>query len=442
MLARCLLLGDGIVRLLYLASLTTLAIACTDSTEPAGDPQPAGDDLALGDVSANDLKADGEWGAALDCKPVPALPPLAAPRITLSIDGLTLHLVDAASGYDKVFPVGAGQIDQSATDPEYHESLSYYPIISTGKQDFAITPSTIQPCKTWWTDPATKEKIPVFAGLPFLSWYGNYAIHGPIDNYRAPNGGNLRRGYVSHGCFRMAAEDILEVYARIKGVANVPVHVQREPERTAEKRVDLASKWVGAECVADSECNFTGGFCAKNPIGGRGFCSARCSKYCSDRTGNPATFCVADAANPGQGMCVAKAQSENYECRPYDHMAPQQLARFNDPATTANVCAPASRGWVGDHCRASTDCGNGTTCAGASADKPGICTMSCTRFCADQPGFADTFCASAPSLAPNGSCVRQCTPSSNASECPAHTRCQTMQRFGQVGATKSVCVPE
>ena len=37
--------------------------------------------------------------------------------------------------------------------------------------------------------------IPVvwFAGLPFLSFYGNYAIHGPIDNYRAPNGGNLRR---------------------------------------------------------------------------------------------------------------------------------------------------------------------------------------------------------------------------------------------------------
>ena len=62
---------------------------------------------------------------------------------------------------------------------------------------------------------------------------GNYAIHGPIDNYRAANGGNLRRGYVSHGCVRMAAADVLEVYARIKGVASVPVHVQREPERTA-----------------------------------------------------------------------------------------------------------------------------------------------------------------------------------------------------------------
>src|SRR6267142_560995 len=68
----------------------------------------------------------------------------------------------------------------------------------TCKHEFAITPSTIQPCKFWWTDPETGKKQPVFAGLPFLSWYGNFAIHGPIDNFRAANGGSLRRGYVSH----------------------------------------------------------------------------------------------------------------------------------------------------------------------------------------------------------------------------------------------------
>ena len=39
----------------------------------------------------------------------------------------------------------------------------------------------------------------------------------------------------------MEAADILEVYARIKGVAKVPVHVQKEPERwTDGRRVDVA----------------------------------------------------------------------------------------------------------------------------------------------------------------------------------------------------------
>ena len=36
----------------------------------------------------------------------------------------------------------------------------------------------------------------VFAGMPFMSWSGSYGIHGPIDDYTAPNGGALRRGGV------------------------------------------------------------------------------------------------------------------------------------------------------------------------------------------------------------------------------------------------------
>ena len=186
----------------YLWSLSLLA-ALTSCTDDAGPSDDVGGDLPLGDVSADDMKADGNWGAALTCKPVPNLPPLANPKITLSIDGLTLHLTDAASGYDKVFPVGPGKIETDPTSGEFRESLSHFPVASTGRSDFSITPASIQPCKTWWTDPASGEQTPVFGGLPFMSFYGNYAIHGPIDNFRAPNGGNLRRGYVSHGCFRM-----------------------------------------------------------------------------------------------------------------------------------------------------------------------------------------------------------------------------------------------
>ena len=430
----------------FLASLLLFSSLAACASDSIPDDESADGDLPLGDVSPDDMKADGNWGAALTCKTPPNLPPLVEPKITLSIDGLTLHLTDAVTGFDKVFPVGAGHIETDPTSGEYRESLSYYPVGAYNKSDFQITPSSIQPCKTWWTDPETGEKTPVFAGLPFMSWSGSYAIHGPIDNFRAANGGNLRRGYVSHGCFRMEAADVLEVYARIKGVAKVPVHVQREAEKTTEGvKVDLAQKWIGAQCSVNTDCNFTGGFCAGNSLTQKGFCSARCTSTCSDKPGMPQTFCVADAraAALGQtkGMCVAKAQSENFECRPYDHQQPVRLARFGNAAVSANVCMPASPGWVGDHCLAASDCKSGTTCAGAAPGRPGVCTMACNQFCSDQPGYADTFCAAAPSLQSGGSCLRQCTPSSNAAECPSDMACSPMMRFGSPAATKYVCMP-
>ncbi|MDB4961881.1 MAG: hypothetical protein JWP01_1880 [Myxococcales bacterium] len=425
----------------YLAVLLAFTSCADDGAMPDETDLPGGD-LPLGDVSAEDMKADGQWGSALDCKPLPMVPALANPKITLSIDGLTLHLTDAASGYDRVFPVGPGQIETDPTSGEFRESLSYFPIASTGRSDFQITPSTIQPCKTWWTDPATGIKTPVFAGLPFLSFYGNYAIHGPVDNYRAPNGGSLRRGYVSHGCFRMEAADILEVYARIKGVAKVPVHLQREPEKKPEgTKLDLATKWIGAACTQSADCNFPNGFCATNKLTQRGYCSARCTAYCADKPGYPSTFCIADPNAAGQGMCVAKATPTNFECRPYDHLGVATLARFNQPTVTANVCVPKSPGWVGDHCFASSDCSSGTTCKGATALTAGVCTMSCDRYCADQPGYADTFCAAVPQLGTGGSCLRQCTPSSNAAECPSDMACVTTARNGDPATKKSVCRP-
>lgn len=435
------------MRIAHLIALASLFTSCAtddeapppDATEEPGTP---GGDLALGDVSADDMKADGNWGSALNCKPLPNLPPLPSPKITLSIDGLTLRLTDATVGFDKTFPVGPGQIETSPTEPSFGESLSYYPVYRTGGHDFQITPGTIQPCKTWWTDPATGQRSPVFAGLPFLSFYGNYAIHGPIDSYRAPNGGTLRRGYVSHGCFRMEAADILEVYARIKGVAKVPVHLQREPERTVERtRVDAPQKWVGSACRADGDCNFSGGFCAANKYTGQGFCSARCTQYCTDKPGQT-TFCVANPSDATSGMCVPKATSVNHGCRPYDHMKETAgTPRFRAPGVVATVCLPGSGGWVGDHCLTASDCGSGTTCKGATLTQAGVCTMACDRLCADQPGYADTFCAAVPSLGATGSCLRQCTPSSNAAECPSDMQCGVASRQGQTAIRKTVCLP-
>jgi hypothetical protein len=419
-------IGAPVRRLLLLVLLA----ACADSAVPSD-----GTDLPLGDVEG-DTKADGNgWGSALTCKAIPDLPALVSPRITVSLNGLTLHLTDPATGYDKVFPIGPGKIDQDESDPEYGESLSYRPIIDRGTGDFAITPSSSVPCKTWWTDPESGEKSPVFAGLPFMSWHGNYAIHGPIDNFRAPNGGTLRRGYVSHGCIRMEAADILEVYGRIHTVARVPVHVQREPERRPDGRVvDIEQKWVGSRCSADADCNFTGGYCATNPVSHTGFCSAHCTQYCADKTGYPSTFCVADPDNAGSGMCVPRALDVDFGCRPYDHMTPQVATRFNGTAS-ASVCLPHSPGWIGDHCGVDGDCNTGLSC------RAGVCTQSCSAICPDEPGWAETTCVNAPAIASGGTCLRRCTPSSNASECPLDMQCAPEPRAAVPSETRSVCVP-
>ncbi len=429
-------------RYTFFIALFALA-GCAAEPESEESPVPEGlveiDDLPVGDQLPDDAKADGNWGSALTCKPLPDLPPLQKPKIFVSIDGLTLRLVDEATGFEKVFPIGAGQVDRVGPVTQ-GESYSMYPVLRYGRNDFEITPSTIQPCKTWWTDPANGRRSPVFAGLPFLSWSGNYGIHGPIDNFTAPNGGNLRRGFVSHGCLRMESADILEVYARIKGVARVPVRVQREVERRADgTRIDIEQKWVGSECAADDDCNFDGGVCKLNKYSGRGFCTAKCTRSCADLPGQPTTFCVADPDDASQGICVNKLAGQNPDCRAYDHFVPRRVSRFNQPATKADVCLPGSRGWVGTHCFANRDCSAGNTCEGATDDAPGLCTQACTRFCTDQPGFPTTMCADEPAFA-GGACLSRCTPMSNAPECVTGTECAERPRPNGV-AGGFVCVP-
>jgi hypothetical protein len=430
---------------IHLALLAFFASCAGHDTTGANTSSPGGDS-PIGDQPILDDKADGGsdgWGSALDCKTVPTLPQLVNPRITLSINGLTAHLVDD-NGYDKVFPVGNGAIVTDPTDANFGESNSYPPI-ANGKHDFEITPSSIQECKTWWTDPDTGDQSPVFAGLPFLSWDGDYAMHGPIDNYTAPNGGNLRRGFVSHGCFRMEAADILEVYGRIKGVAHVPVHVQREPEYRADgTRVDVAQKWVGADCDVDSDCNYAGGYCAMNEYAQHGFCSAHCTQYCADKANLPTTFCVADPNNANEGMCVPKSLSTNYECRNYQEMSVHAATpRYNQPSVTADVCSPGSPGWVGDHCFADSECGNGTTCLGAGSDTPGLCTESCTKFCPDEVGFPETACVYAQVLTHQDAptCLRQCDPANHGSECPSDMACGSVERAAST-LMKTVCLPK
>lgn len=425
-----------------LLSLLGFALPACGSDEAAGDEEGSelpGEDLGLGELGADDLKADGNWGQATTCKAAPNLPPLAKPRITVSLNGLTLHLVDDAGSYDKVFPIGPGAINQTAGEKTFGESRTMYPLLSSGGGDFQITPATTTACKIWWTDKETGETLPVFAGLPFLSWSGPYAIHGPVDNYRAADGGNLRRGFVSHGCVRMRGADVLEVYARIKGVAKVPVHVQREAERGADgRKIDVPETWLGAECVDDADCTYAGGVCKTNRYSERGFCTKACTGYCPDQPGQPTSFCVADPDAPAKGMCVLKSVAENYGCRPYDHMVPATEKRLGS-TVTAKVCRPGSPGGIGDHCLADGECGTAGRCEGEASGAPGTCTTTCQSTCPDTPGYPTTACVNDAALG-GLACARRCTVSSNQSECPENSTCTTKTKAGST-KTVSVCLP-
>jgi hypothetical protein len=407
-----------------------LCLVLASCASPPASNEPA--DLPIGDQLPDD-KADGNWGAALTCKTLPTdLPTLPQPRIVVSLEGETVHLIDDTVGFDKVFPAGVGALDNELGSNSYGESLSYGPIAATGKNDFQLVTANIQPCKTWWTDPDTGAKSPVFAGLPFMPFFGGYALHGPIDNFRAANGGSLRRGMVSHGCIRMEAADVGEVYARIRGVSSVPVHLQREPERLDDgTRSDVPARWVGAECVSDGDCNFTGGFCKQNAYSGRGFCTMPCTATCADKTGYTGTFCVADPDDATHGICVNKVSPQNPQCRAYDHFVAVTQKRFKQ-TLSAQVCMPGSPGWVGDRCLVTSDCKYGTTCS------DGVCTESCARYCSDEPGWATTFCAADPTL--GNTCLRTCTPASNAPECPAGFSCESRNRPGTT-TSRTVCVP-
>ena len=139
-------------------------------------------------------------------------------------------------------------------------------------------------------------------------------------------------------------------------------------------------------------------------------------------------------------MCVLKESAMNRNCRPGDHLAPKTQRRFSQPAVSALSCVPGSPGWIGDRCTADAECQLGTTCALEAAGHPGICTVACNRVCPDQPGWPWTFCANEPTLG-GGSCLRRCTPSANANECPADSTCVSRPRAGEAATTRAVCVP-
>ncbi|MBW1809832.1 MAG: extensin family protein [Deltaproteobacteria bacterium] len=67
--------------------------------------------------------------------------------------------------------------------------------------------------------------------------------------------------------------------------------------------------WIGSACKSDSECKYDSGFCLMPEEGyPRGYCSAKCSKFCPDRKGDlySVTFCIEDPLYGKGGVCLAQ----------------------------------------------------------------------------------------------------------------------------------------
>ena len=414
------------------ATLALAAAACGVEMVDVDQIPGPGEELPLGQMPG--MKADGTYGYATQCKSFPQLTPLASPKITISLNGLTLHLEDKATGFSKVYAVGVGAINDEPASVTYDESLTMYPLLATGGQDFHITTASVNPCKIWWTDKETGKTLPVFAGLPFLSWYGAYGIHGPISQYWLKNGGKLMRGYVSHGCVRMEAADISELWAYIKGTARVPVRVQKAVERDASGlAVDIKERWMFAECKTDADCPYDDGVCKTNPISGRGFCTVACDYYCSDRYGYPTTFCIDDpASKTGKGYCTYKATTFNDNCRGYDHFKKSSREPRNNMSwVKADVCKPGSRGWIGDRCAADGDCMTGKRCIKEESAATGFCSVRCTKYCPDLQGHPVTFCVS-------GLCRARCNTDAG---CAKGYTCKSEKRYNMPWITATACMP-
>lgn len=162
------------------------------------------------------------------------LPTLVEPEVIVSLEGLTVHLLDRATGFSEVYPVGVGVLDSQG-----------HSITPTGQ--FTTSPDTSD---GWWYI-ARRTYPEYFGGFPFVRLtaqnsrgQNTYGLHGPITS-------ELIRGYVSHGCMRMAGDDIVRLFHLIRDHASTPVTIQTEVEIDAQGNpVDVgveAALWAEGE---------------------------------------------------------------------------------------------------------------------------------------------------------------------------------------------------
>ncbi|RLB52838.1 MAG: hypothetical protein DRJ42_13700 [Deltaproteobacteria bacterium] len=333
--------------LLLIALLVTLN-ACAAPTAPAfeGDDPEAG---LEGGAPFDDAEFDVTGGKADYGYTRPRdLPELVNPEVRVSIDGLTTHLFDRATGFSRVYEVGLGRLGSNGR--------SYTPI--------GHFTSSAAGGASWWNIDARWSPA-YYEGLPFLriskrNRDGNYTygFHGKVTN-------TLRVGYVSGGCVRMHPADIVEFYWLLKSHPGTHISIQQEVELDAagepvvfgsdaalygpDQAIEYGPSvgpaptgFVGDPCEADDECGgyaeASGSYC--HPAG---FCTERCAGTCTDRVGRAPTFCVADTASEG-GVCTPVANEVTASCATVPGTAPEAAPRYIGDSgasqATRTACVP------------------------------------------------------------------------------------------------------
>ena len=185
------------------------------------------------------------------------LPDFERPEIIISLEGLTVHLFDRATGWSAVYPTGVGKRGASGR--------SYTPTGFYRTADEGNTP---------WYHISRRYTPDYFGGFPFLrlniensKGYHTYGLHGPIT-YRCPEGAEdcslverewyLVRDFVSHGCMRMEQEGIVELFWSTRDFARVPVAIIEEVEQDAlGEPVDVDREpvlWAPGESIGYGSC--------------------------------------------------------------------------------------------------------------------------------------------------------------------------------------------
>ena len=224
--------------LVLVALASTFALsACADAPTPSADPEDGnGYEGVDEDNDPTTVMDDGK--SDLPRYAIPAdLPQLVKPQIIVSLDGLSVHMFDIATGFSEVYPAGVGQKN------------------SRGK---SITPlghfHTSADTTDSWYYVARRTNPAYFGGFPFLrladavnsDGANTYALHGPITE-------TLQRGFVSHGCIRMRGQDIVRVFWILKNHPSALITIQKEVEYDAKgKKVDVGKTpalWTSDEAV-------------------------------------------------------------------------------------------------------------------------------------------------------------------------------------------------
>ncbi len=184
------------------------------------------------------------------------LPELQRPEVIVSLEGLTVHLFDRVTEFSRVYPTGVGKKGSSGR--------SYTP------RGFFRTHA--DPSNYWYNIPR-RYNPSYFGGFPFLRLdtensrgQHTYGLHGPIT-YTCPGEGNcgllerewfLQRDFVSHGCMRMEAQDIVELFWVTRGHGSIPVSIQGDIERDAAgEAVDIDTEvvlWEPEAAIEYGDC--------------------------------------------------------------------------------------------------------------------------------------------------------------------------------------------